>query len=99
MLKKVERGYEDFKFIVVHMGGGVSVGAHKNGRVVDVNNALDGDGPFSPERSGGLPVGDLVKMCFSGKYTQEEINNKIVGKGGLVAYLNTNDARDSWSKR
>ena len=65
------------------MGGGVSVGAHKNGKVVDVNNALDGDGPFSPERAGSVPVGDLIKMCFSGKYTQAEIYSKIVGKGGL----------------
>ena len=76
------------------MGGGVSVGAHKNGKVIDVNNALDGDGPFSPERSGAVPVGDLIKMCFSGEYTQEEVYKKIVGKGGYVSYLNTNDARD-----
>ena len=76
------------------MGGGVSVGAHKNGKIVDVANALDGEGPFSPERRGGLPVGALVKMCFSGKYTQEEIKKKIKGNGGLVAYLNTNDARE-----
>jgi len=86
--------YEDLNLIVAHMGGGISVGAHKKGRVVDVNNALDGEGPFSPERSGGLPVGDLVKMCFSGKYTQDEIKKKITGKGGLVAYLGTNDGRE-----
>ena len=73
------------------MGGGVSVGAHKHGRVVDVNNTLDGDGPFSPERAGSVPVGDLIKMCFSGKYTEAEVYSKIVGKGGYVAYLNTND--------
>ena len=76
------------------MGGGVSVGAHQNGRVIDVNNALDGDGAFSPERAGSVPVGDLIKMCFSGEYTQAEVYSKIVGKGGYVAYLNTNDARD-----
>jgi butyrate kinase len=76
------------------MGGGVSVGAHQKGRVIDVNNALDGDGPFSPERSGSLPVSDLVKMCFSGKYTIDEIKKKITGQGGFVAYLGTNDARD-----
>ena len=76
------------------MGGGVSVGAHKNGRVIDVNNALDGDGPFSPERAGSVPVGDLIKMCYSGKYTESQVFSKIVGKGGYVAYLNTNDARD-----
>lgn len=83
--------YEDANFIVVHLGGGISVGAHMRGRVVDVNNALDGEGPFSPERAGGLPVGDLVKLCFSGKFTQAEIQKKLVGQGGLVAYLGTND--------
>ncbi len=87
------RNYEEISVIVAHMGGGVSVGAHKNGKIVDVNNALDGDGAFSPERSGGVPAGDLVRMCFSGKYTLEEILKKITGKGGFVAYLNTNDAR------
>ncbi|WP_350344692.1 butyrate kinase [Proteinivorax tanatarense] len=86
--------YKDFNLIVAHMGGGVSVGAHKSGKVVDVNNALDGEGPFSPERSGGLPVGDLVKLCFSGRFTQEEIKKKITGKGGLVAYLGSNDGRE-----
>ena len=92
--KESKIGYENLNLIVVHMGGGVSVGAHKNGKVIDVNNALDGDGPFSPERAGSVPVGDLIKMCFSGKYTQEEVYKKIVGKGGYVAYLKTNDARD-----
>lgn len=88
------KNYDDVNLIVVHMGGGVSVGAHKNGKVVDVNNALDGDGPFSPERAGTLPVGDLVKMCYSGKYTEAEVYNKIVGKGGYVAYLGVNDQRE-----
>ncbi|MDU2489721.1 MAG: butyrate kinase [Clostridium celatum] len=92
--KESKIGYENLNLIVVHMGGGVSVGAHKNDKVIDVNNALDGDGPFSPERAGAVPVGDLIKMCFSGEYTQEEVYKKIVGKGGYVAYLNTNDARD-----
>ena len=86
--------YSDLNLIVVHMGGGVSIGAHKNGRVIDVNNALDGEGPFSPERAGTVPVGELIKMCFSGNYTEKEIYGKIVGKGGYVAYLNTNDVRD-----
>lgn len=85
--------YEDINVIVAHLGGGISVGAHKNGRVIDVNNALDGEGPFSPERSGGLPIGDLVKLCYSGKYTHDEIKKKINGKGGFVAHYNTNDAR------
>ncbi|GEQ22645.1 butyrate kinase 2 [Clostridium butyricum] len=87
------KSYEDISVIVAHMGGGVSIGAHKKGRVIDVNDALDGDGPFSPERSGGVPAGDLVRLCFSGKYTLEEVLKKITGKGGFVAYLNTNDAR------
>lgn len=85
--------YEECNLVVAHMGGGISVGAHQNGRIIDVNNALDGEGPFSPNRTGGLPVGDLVKLCYSGKYTQEEILGKIVGKGGLVAYLGTADLR------
>ncbi|WP_270567233.1 butyrate kinase [Clostridium beijerinckii] len=87
------KSYEDINVIVAHMGGGVSVGAHKNGRIIDVNNALDGEGAFSPERSGGIPSGDLARMCFSGKYTLEEILKKITGKGGFVAYLDTNDGR------
>lgn len=91
--KETGKGYENLNLIVVHMGGGISVGAHKKGKVVDVNNALDGDGPFSPERAGSVPVGDLIKMCFSGKYSQNEVYRKIVGKGGFVGYLNTNDAR------
>ncbi|HOB35028.1 MAG: butyrate kinase [Firmicutes bacterium] len=85
--------YEEANFIVVHLGGGISVGAHQKGRVVDVNNALNGDGPFSPERAGGLPVLDLVKLCYSGKYTLEQLQKRLVGQGGLVAYLGTNDGR------
>ena len=92
--KEIGKKYEEINLIVAHMGGGISVGAHEAGKVIDVNNALDGDGPFSPERSGGLPVGDLAKMCFSGKYTIDDIKKKINGKGGFVAYLNTNDAKE-----
>ena len=92
--KEVGKPYEDLNLIVVHMGGGVSVGAHKNGRVIDVANALDGDGPFSPERSGGLPSGQLMKLCFSGEYTQAEVAKMINGNGGFNAYLGTNDMRD-----
>ncbi|MDI6863567.1 MAG: butyrate kinase, partial [Pseudothermotoga sp.] len=84
--------YEDVNLIVVHMGGGISIGAHMKGRVVDVNNALDGDGPFTPERSGTLPLTQLVDLCFSGKYTKEWILKRIKGNGGLVAYLGTNSA-------
>lgn len=86
--------YEDLNLIVIHMGGGVSVGAHEKGKVVDVNNILDGEGAFSPERAGTVPVGDLIKLCFSGKYTEKEIYKKICGNGGYNAYLGTNDARD-----
>lgn len=92
--KESGKGYENLNLIVVHMGGGVSVGAHMNGRVVDVNNALDGEGAFSPERAGTVPAGDLVKLCFSGKYTEKEIYSKLVGNGGLNAYAHTNDMRD-----
>ena len=92
--KEVGKKYEDLNLIVVHMGGGVSVGAHKDGKVVDVFNALDGDGAFSPERAGAVPVGGLVKMCFSGKYTEKEVYKKLVGNGGFNAYLGTNDARE-----
>lgn len=82
------RKYEDMHLIVAHLGGGISVGAHVLGQVIDVNNALDGDGPFSPERSGGLPAGQLVDWCFSG-CTHEEIRRGITGRGGLLAYLGT----------
>jgi butyrate kinase len=88
------KSYEEANFIVTHIGGGISVGAHKKGRVADVNNALDGEGPFSPERAGSLPVEGLIDLCYSGKYTLDDIKKKIVGKGGLVAYLKTNDARE-----
>jgi len=87
----VHRKYEDMNLIVAHMGGGISVGAHRKGRIIDVNNALDGDGPFSPERSGGLPSGQLAELCFSGKYSSQEIKSMISGKGGMVAYLGTNN--------
>lgn len=84
--------YEELNLIVAHLGGGISVGAHNNGKVIDVNQALDGNGPFSPERTGSLPVGKLVTLCFSGKYSEEEIRKMLVGKGGYVAYLGTNNA-------
>lgn len=93
--RAVAQTYEALNLIVAHLGGGISVGAHKRGRVIDVNQALDGEGPFSPERSGSLPVGALVKLCFSGNYTLKEIQSMITGKGGLVAYLGTNDAYEA----
>lgn len=88
----INRKYEELNIIIAHMGGGVSVGAHKLGRVVDVNQALDGEGPFSPERSGTLPAGALAKMCFDKDITLDEIKKKITGHGGLMAYMGTNSA-------
>jgi len=87
------KAYDQANIIVAHIGGGISVGVHRKGRVIDVNNALDGDGPFSPERTGSLPVGSLINMCYSGKYTLQELKKKIVGNGGIVSYLGINDCR------
>ncbi len=84
--------YEKLNFVVAHMGGGISVGAHQKGKVVDCNNALDGDGPYSPERAGSLPNAGLIKMCFSGEYSLAEMLKLMTGKGGLVAYMGTTDA-------
>ena len=92
--KEQGKAYDSLNLIVVHMGGGVSVGAHEKGRVIDVFNALDGDGAFSPERAGAVPSGALIKMCFSGQYTEKEVYKKIVGNGGFNAYVGTNDMRD-----
>lgn len=86
--------YEKLNFIVAHLGGGISVGVHYKGKVIDVNNALNGEGPFTPERSGGVPVGRLIELCFSGKFSKDEMMKKVKSKGGLVAYLNTNDVRE-----
>jgi len=91
--EKIGKPYEECRFIVMHAGGGISVGAHSNGKVVDVNNALDGEGPFTPQRSGGVPSGGLAKMCFSGKYDHGAVKAKIKGKGGLTAYTGTSDCK------
>ncbi|ASI34876.1 MULTISPECIES: butyrate kinase [unclassified Exiguobacterium] len=90
--KQAEMPYEEMRLIVAHMGGGITVGAHLDGRVIDVNNGLDGEGSFSPERSGSLPVGQLVELCYSTKYKLEEMKRLVVGSGGLVAHLGTFDA-------
>jgi len=90
--KDMGKNYEELNLIVAHLGGGITVGAHRKGRVIDVNNAISGEGPFTPERSGGVPAGKLVKMCFGGMYTEDEIMKKLMGQGGLVAYLGTSDA-------
>ncbi len=88
------KNYEDLNLVIVHLGGGITVGVHNKGKVIDVNNGLDGEGPFTPERTGSLPVGALVKLCFSRKYQYHEMKKLIKGNGGLVAYLNTNDAKE-----
>ncbi|MGC8721388.1 MAG: butyrate kinase [Caldisericaceae bacterium] len=88
--KSLGKSYEDCNFIVAHLGGGISVASHRKGRIIDVNNALNGDGPFSPERSGNIPNIALVDLCFSGKYSREEILKMLAGKGGLVSHLGTN---------
>lgn len=90
--KEQGKKYEELNLIVAHLGGGVSVSAHCRGRVIDTNNALDGDGPFSPERSGALPAGALVKLCFSGTKTYAEVRKMLSGGGGFVGYLHTNNA-------
>lgn len=91
--KDIGKNYNELNLIVAHLGGGITVGAHRKGKVVDVNNGLDGEGAFSPERTGTLPAGALARLCFSGKYQLSEIRKMITGNGGLVAYLGTNDAR------
>lgn len=90
---RLNKSYADINVIIAHMGGGITVGCHVRGRVIDVNNGLDGDGPFSPERSGAVPIGDLIKGCFSGEYTLSEMKKLVKGHGGMVAYLGTNDMR------
>ena len=92
--KEHGKKYEDLNLIVCHMGGGCSIGAHVHGSVVDTQNALDGDGPFSPERSGSLPTGQLVSLCFSGEYTEPQIRRMLAGGGGMVAYAGTSDMRE-----
>ena len=87
------RPYEDLNLIVGHLGGGISIGVHDHGRVIDVNNALNGEGPIAPERAGTMPAADLAALCFSGRFTLDEIKKKIAGKGGMVAHLGTNDLR------
>ena len=85
--------YENCRFVVAHLGGGITVGAHRYGRVIDVNDALSGEGAFTPERSGSIPAVPLIKMCYSGEYTQQEMLDKVVRSSGMSAYLGTNDMR------
>lgn len=92
--KEKNKKYEDVNFIVVHIGGGISIGAHEKGQVVDVNNVIDGDGPLCPNRAGSIPTGSLIELCFSGKYTQDELIKYVSSKAGLWDYLGTSDVRD-----
>ena len=89
--RSIGKTYEDLNLIVCHLGGGISVAAHEHGRAVDANNALDGEGPFSPERAGSLPAADLIHLCFSGRYTEEQLKRRIAGKAGLMAHMGTTD--------
>jgi butyrate kinase len=86
-----DQKYDELNLIIAHLGGGISIGAHSKGKVIDVNNALDGEGPLSPERSGTVPAGQLATLCFSGKYDHDTIKKMIIGEGGYIAYLGTND--------
>lgn len=90
---KIGKPYETLRLVVAHMGGGISVGAHRYGRVIDVNDGLSGEGPFTPERSGGVPALPLIKMCYSGEYTEQEMMNKVTRDGGMQSYIGTNDAK------
>ncbi len=90
----IGKEYEDLNLIICHLGGGISVAAHEHGRAIDANNALDGEGPFSPERAGSLPAADLIRLCFSGKYNEKQLLKRIAGKAGLNAHLGTNDMRE-----
>lgn len=92
--EKLGKAYSETNLIVAHMGGGVTVGAHKEGRIIDVNDGLCGEGPFSPERVGGMPVDHVINLCFSGKHSEAEIRKMMVGKGGFVSYLGTSDGRE-----
>lgn len=91
--KENQLSYDELNLVIAHLGGGISIAAHEKGRVIDVNNALNGEGPFSPERAGTLPTGDLISLCFSGDYSESTLRKMITGCGGFVSYLNLSDAR------
>ena len=92
--KEIGRRYDEMNLIICHLGGGISIAAHDHGRAVDANNALDGEGPFSPERAGSLPAADLIRLCFSGKYTEQQLLKRIAGQAGVAAHLGCNDMRE-----
>ena len=89
--KRIGKRYEDLNLIICHLGGGISVAAHHYGRAIDANNALDGEGPFSPERAGTLPAADLIHLCFSGRYTEDQLKKRVAGHAGVMAHLGTTD--------
>ena len=91
--REIGRHYNDMNLIICHLGGGISVAAHDHGRAVDANIALDGEGPFSPERAGSLPAADLIRLCFSGKYTEAQLLKRVAGQAGITAHLGSNDMR------
>jgi butyrate kinase len=93
--RELGRSYESVNLIVCHLGGGISIGVHERGRVVDVNNALNGEGPIAPERAGTVPAGDLVALAYSGKYAEGDLKKLLTGRGGMVAHLKTNDMRET----
>jgi len=92
-LRDTGRKAEDTTAIICHMGGGVTISTHRDGKVIDTSHGLGGDGPITPERAGCCPPYPLIDMCFSGKYTKQEIKKKLIGQGGAVAYFGTNDMR------
>lgn len=92
--KSQGKRYEDLNLIVAHLGGGITIGAHRKGKTIDVNNGLDGEGPFSPERAGTLPSADLIRLCFSGKYTCQQLLDRISGQAGMTAWLGTNNSQE-----
>ncbi len=92
--RDIGKRYEDLNLIICHLGGGISIAAHDHGRAIDANNALGGEGPFSPERAGSLPVADLIRLCFSGKYTMEQLLKNVTTETGLRAHLGTNDVKE-----
>jgi butyrate kinase len=93
--RELGRSYESVNLIVCHLGGGISIGVHERGRVVDVNNALNGEGPIAPERAGTVPAGDLVALAFSGRHGEGDLKKMLTGRGGMVAHLKTNDLREA----
>ena len=88
---ELKMNYEDGRFVVAHMGGGITVGAHRYGRVIDVNDAIAGEGAFSPERCGGVPLEPVIDMCFSARLEKKAMMAIINKRGGMLAYLGTND--------